>query len=71
MTNYLVNRILNLYLLVMSEDNKTPKPNISKRLRLVLDQLESVNIFDKDFCGTRNSVQENESHEKKIPPGAP
>jgi hypothetical protein len=75
MTIYLVKMILTLYILVMLVEKNMPKVRISKYLHLVLSQLESVSIFDKNFCGSRlkqtlKSVPENGSNTKAVPPGS-
>ncbi len=51
---------------------KSNKPKISKRLETVLNQLESVTIFDKDRIPaqgehTDQCVVENEGAEKDFP----
>lgn len=58
----------------MTKDTEAAKPIISKRLQSVLDQLGSVLIFDKERCGIvhpLDSMQENESDNKEIPPDHP
>jgi hypothetical protein len=56
----------------MSNERNLPNIPISRRLSLVLDQLESLSIFDRNFCNlkltsaklTPKSVPENESDKK-------
>lgn len=75
MTIYLVKLIFTLYILVMDKDKYLQNINISGRLSLVLDQLESLSIFEPNSCGSRlkqtlKSVPENGSDEKEVPPNS-
>lgn len=49
MTILLVFYLFNLYYLVMKTGLKNKEINISKRLEIVLTQLERVTIFDKNY----------------------
>lgn len=73
MTIYLVKFLFTLYILVMKEAKKLLNTNISKHLSQVLDQLESVVIFDKNICqkaklrrkdekGAKHSISKNSKH---------
>lgn len=73
MTIYLVKFLFILYILVMKEAEKLLNTNISKHLSQVLDQLESVVIFDKNICqkaklrrkdekGVKHSISKNSKH---------
>lgn len=65
MTIYLVYKQFNLYILVMNTDKNPENIRISKRLETLLDQLESVTIFDKENCEHTSKYNENKSEKLK------
>lgn len=66
LTNSLVFTFIKLYYLVMNSGTDIEKLQISRRLQLVLDQLESLAIFDNN--SGYNFPQTEESGGKKESP---
>lgn len=52
---------------MMTNNNKTLNLNISSYLEVILDQLESVTIFDNKNCENNLKIQENEGKSDSIP----
>lgn len=70
MTILLVFTTLNLYILVMKDEKYPHNLKISSRLQKVLDQLESVEIFDSNRIGKTKShpMGIGANDEREIPP---
>ena len=70
MTILLVFTASNLYILVMNDEQYSHNLKISSRLQKVLDQLETVEIFDSNRIGKAKSspMGIGANDERKIPP---